>query len=122
MVLDDEDVVRESFVDYFEDNLWDAIQANSGEEALAQLKDGSPDAAIVDVRLGGMDGHSFIREAYNQKKNMVFVVCTGSPEYSLPENFKNLPRVSNRLFKKPVTDLKEIEDEILSLIQIIDKN
>lgn len=63
LILDDEPAVRQSFMDYFEDRLWFPVQAGSGEEALALLMQERQMAAIVDVRLPGMDGNDFIRSA-----------------------------------------------------------
>ncbi len=116
LLVDDETFIRQSFADYFEDQLWQVFQAESGEHALEILENESPDGAIVDIRMGGMDGNSFIREACKIKSNMGFIICTGSPEYDVPMDLKKLPCVSNHLFKKPVTNMVEIETVLLQLI------
>ncbi len=94
LILDDEQAVRQSFVDYFEDKLWLPVQAESGELALELLKEQSVAAAIVDMRLPGMDGNSFIREACRRGHSMAFVICTGSPEYHVPDDMLARPCVS----------------------------
>ncbi len=116
LILDDEQAVRDSFTDYFEDRLWRPVQAESAEEALELLETESPDAAIVDVRLPGMDGNDFIRKACLKSPNTAFVICTGSPEYVVLSDLLGLPRVSGRLFKKPVARMAELEEEILRVI------
>ncbi len=116
LIIDDEQAVRNSFDDYFEDRLWRPVQAGSAEEALNLLKNESLDAAIVDVRLPGMDGNDFIRNAHLLTTMTVFVICTGSPEYLVPQDLMEVPCVSNRLFKKPVTKMIELEKEILRMI------
>lgn len=121
LILDDDQAVRESFVDYFEDCLWQTIQAGSAEEALKILEIESPLAALVDIRLPGMDGNEFIRKASRQKPEMAFVVCTGSPEYVVPPDLLELPCVSSRLFKKPVTGLIDLENELIRIIDSIQK-
>ncbi|MCB1881979.1 MAG: response regulator [Chromatiaceae bacterium] len=118
LILDDEPAVRQSFMDYFEDRLWSAVQAGSGEAALALLEQEQQMAAIVDVRLPGMDGNDFIRSASLHYPAMGFVVCTGSPEYHLPPDLQDLANVSNRIFKKPIHDLMELECEVLRLVEI----
>ena len=120
LIIDDEHFVRQSFLDYFQDRLWDVIGAESGEEALAILEKESPHCAIVDIRLGGMDGNAFIREAYLKRTKMAFVICTGSPEYDIPADVRKLPGVSDRVFKKPVANLADLEEEILRLIAEIE--
>ena len=122
LIVDDEESIRQSFVDYFEDRLWRTLQGESGEQALELLGTESPDGAIVDIRLGGMDGNAFIRAAHGKKPNMVFVICTGSPLYIVPDDLLSLPSVSKHLFKKPVSDITEMETELLRLIASQNKN
>ncbi|MCP4692869.1 MAG: response regulator [Desulfobacterales bacterium] len=117
LIVDDEPFIRQSFADYFEDHLWRPVQAESGERALELMEKESPAGAIVDIRMGGMDGNSFIREAVEKNTKMVFVICTGSPEYDVPPDLKKLPCVSDQLFRKPVTDMDELEKEFLRTIE-----
>jgi len=118
LILDDESNVRQSFFDYFEDQQWHPIMAQSGEEALQMVDEQRPDAAIVDVRLPGMNGNDFIRAALKLHDSMVFVICSGSPEYLVPEDLKILPNVSSKLVKKPVPQLSILEDQIVSLLSL----
>ena len=99
---------------------WGAIGAVSGEEALAILETESPQGAIVDIRLGGMDGKAFIREAYRKQPKMAFVICTGSPEYDIPADVRKLPGISDRVFTKPVANLADLEEDLLRLITKIE--
>ena len=117
LIVDDEKFIRQSFADYFEDNLWRILQAKSGEQALEFFNIESPDCAIVDIRLGGMDGNVFIREAIKKKPNMVFIICTGSPEYHIPQDLQKLPCISKYIFRKPVNNLSEMEEELQRLLQ-----
>ncbi len=121
LILDDERIVRDSFSDYFQDRLWRPVQAESAERALKLLEAESPAAAVVDVRLSGMDGDAFIREARVKKPGMAFVICTGSPEYGIPDDLLGLPQVSNRLFRKPVISLADMEKDLLRVIERIKK-
>ena len=121
LILDDEQAVRESFADYFEDRMWRPLQAASGEKALALLEKEPLDAVIVDIRLGGMDGNTFIRKAYVKKKKTAFVICTGSPEYDIPATLLKLPNVSAQVHRKPLNNLGELEKDLLRLIAILQK-
>ena len=122
LIVDDEEYIRQSFFDYFEDRLWYPLTAQSGEEALEILARTSPRCAIVDIRLGGMDGDAFIREASRKKSQTVFVICTGSPEYDIPVDVRALPNVSDRVFIKPVIDMAGLEKELLRLIKPNEKD
>lgn len=119
LFVDDELYIRQSFADYFEDNNWHTLQAESGEKALELLKNESPDGAVVDIRMGGMDGDVFIRKALESKSEMGFIICTGSPEYNIPEDLLTQPSVSASLFRKPVTNMEELEQELLRIIETL---
>jgi len=120
LIVDDEASVRQSFYDYFEDRLWRPLEAKSGEQALKILEKELPHGVIVDIRMGGMDGNTFIREAVLKKPKTAFVICTGSPEYDIPADLVKLPGVSNHIFKKPVTDMIKLEEDLLRLITDIE--
>ncbi len=117
LVVDDEPIIRNSFMDYFEDHEWNTLEADSGESAHELIKTMTPDAVIVDVRMSGMDGNTFIRQAYESTRNTVFFISTGSPEYEIPPDLKKLPRVSDNLFKKPIQDLSALEKDVIFFIE-----
>ena len=115
LILDDNDGVRVSMVDYFEDRGWSPLAASNAKEALELLKTHRPAAALVDIRLGAMTGDAFIRKAHGQSPYTVFVICTGSPDFELPPDLITLPQVSGNYFVKPVK-LSVLEEEIQKLI------
>lgn len=117
LIVDDEMFVRQSLADYFEDRLWCTIEAESGEQALEILDRESPDGVIVDIRLGGMDGDTFIREAYKKKTTMAFVICTGSPEYNVPKDLLERTGVHDQIFRKPIKNMGEVEQVLSQMIE-----
>lgn len=121
LIIDDEPFIRQSLVDYFEDNLFRTLQAESCEEAMKLLDRESPDGAVVDIRLKGIDGDAFIRKARLKHPKIAFVISTGSPEYKIPPDLHELTCVSNHLFRKPVTNMDELKNEILRIITKIDE-
>ena len=121
LIVDDEKSVRQSLTDYFEDSQFRVIQADSGEKALEILLDETPEGALVDVRMGGMDGHSFVRKALIISPETAFIFCTGSPDYNIPPDLKKSPHVSEILYKKPVTNLSKLKNELLKLISKIER-
>lgn len=122
LVLDDEKVVRESLVDYFEDSGWRVLPAVSAELGLEILGRERVDGALVDMRLPGMSGDAFIREAHRLRPGMAFVVVTGSPELcpsgGSRELAEGLPGTSGRIFEKPIQDLEELETELWRQIEL----
>ncbi len=116
LFVDDETYIRQSFADYFEDKQWLTLQADSGERGLEILEKEVPQCAVVDIRMGGIDGNAFIRAALKKMPHLVFVICTGSPEYDIPEDLSKHPNVSEHLFRKPVTDMLRLEAVIIKLL------
>ena len=116
LILDDEDAVRESLCDHFEDHGFRPLSAHNGEAAMELLGVESPDAAIVDIRMVGMTGDEFIHQACTQQPGCAFVIYTGSPGYGIPDSLHTLERVSPIVFQKPVTDLGLLRREILRMV------
>jgi two-component system, NtrC family, response regulator AtoC len=56
LVADDEPVIRRVLTSLLEDAGYDVLAVASGEEAVDQATSFDPDLALLDLRLGGMDG------------------------------------------------------------------
>lgn len=113
LILDDDEVVRDSLKAYFEDRGWKVFAVHSAEAAIELLRKETPDCAVVDIRLPGMNGNSFLLEIKETHPEMACVICTGSPQYHQPEEVLRMSQVSKRVFSKPVSDLQILENEII---------
>lgn len=114
LILDDDDAVRESLAHFLEDRGWQVSPAESAEQALQLLTESVPECAIVDIRLPGIDGNEFLRIVNRRYPNLACVICTGSPEYSTPEDILAFDQVSTTIFTKPVRNLGDIEYALLT--------
>ncbi len=112
LIIDDDEAIRLSFSDYFEDQGAAIRVAVSGEEALATMQSFAAQVAIVDIRMGGMSGDDFIRQAIEEFPGCCFIVCTGSPDYGAPIDLVRHPRVYHSIFTKPVTDLGQLKQAV----------
>lgn len=117
MIVEDEENVRSSLISFFEDLNFKIFYAENGEDALNVLNCNSINAVIVDVRLPGMDGTEFVKKAVDINDYTIFIFHTGSPEFVFPENLSDNKRVSKRVFYKPVLNLSELNDKIVSMIE-----
>lgn len=116
LIVDDDDAIRFSFSDYFEDQGLDVRVAMSGEEALEVLEDFDAQVAIVDIRMGGISGDEFIRQAIVRYPYCRYIICTGSPDYGAPTDLVNLQNVHRSIFSKPVTDLMVLKEAVIGMI------
>lgn len=112
LILDDDDAVRESFQYYFEDLGWDVRVAETAEIALEVVEQDPPGGVVVDIRLPGMDGNSFITELEKTHPDIACVICTGSPKYQPPESVVARPQVFGQIFAKPVRDLRQLAESL----------
>ena len=76
LVIDDENGIRWALKHRLAKGGHQVITAENGEEGL-KLLDANPDVALVDVKMPGMDGFSFIREARRIKPSLSCIAMTG---------------------------------------------
>jgi DNA-binding response OmpR family regulator len=112
LILDDEESIRQSIAAYMEDSGYVVFQASSAEEALEIIRANTVDEAVVDIRLPGMDGNSFMIEAKKILPDIKFVVHTGSADYVPPPEIRALGITSDRILIKPASDLKVLRDRL----------
>jgi len=115
LVIDDEELIRFNLVSYLEDEAFEVIEAGSAEEALQILKESTPDVSIVDQRLPGMDGNSFILQASQINPSMRFVIHTGSLEYEIPNRLRNIGINEQHVIHKPLYDMQLLVERISQL-------
>ena len=117
LVVDDDEFVRLNLVVFLEDEGFEVLSAPNGEEALKILKQETVDAAVVDMRLPGMDGNTFILKANLLNPRTRFVIHTGSINYSLPESLKNIGIKPEQVFLKPVAEMGLLSEAVISIIK-----
>lgn len=117
LVVDDEESIRRNLRIYLEDEGFEVSGAESGERALEMLTEKTFDAAIVDMRLPGMDGNSFIERAHELDPQLGFLVFTGSVGYQLPKRLAGTGMEESRVFMKPQSDLTPLVKELTGLLE-----
>lgn len=79
LVVEDEAVVRESYLRSLAGINYSVRTALDGEEALRLMKDEPFDVVLVDIRMPGMDGIALLREIKERWPESEVVVITGYP-------------------------------------------
>jgi len=85
LIVDDEPAVRKSLAIYLEDAGYVVAMAARGEEAEELLEQDTPDVAIVDPRLPGMSGETFILRAHARYPEVRFLIFTGAVGFDLSD-------------------------------------
>jgi len=117
LVLDDEASIRESLTDFLEDFNFSVRSAETAEDALNVISRDPCEVAIVDLRLPGMDGNSFILQANKICPKTRYIVHTGSVNYHLSAAVRAIGVSSDYVFLKPVPDLMHFVATIHKLLE-----
>ncbi|MBN2530873.1 MAG: response regulator [Deltaproteobacteria bacterium] len=115
LVLDDELSIRESLSDFLEDFDFQVNSAETAESALEILKNKEIDVAIVDMRLPGIDGNSFIVQAHTLSPGTKFIIHTGSVNYHMTQEVRKVGVMEDFVFLKPIGNLMTFVDAIQRL-------
>ncbi len=84
LIVEDEAVSRKALAHILRLHGHQTRAAESGEQAMAMLHDGSvPDAAIVDINLPGMSGFEFARRLRREHPLVPCVFVTANDEASI---------------------------------------
>ncbi len=117
LIVDDEDAVQMNLVAYLEDEGFSVLTAHSGEEGLEVVNNNQVDCVIVDMRLPGMDGNSFIALAHKLRPDLRFIIHTGSLTYMLPGWMKDVGIGNEHVFLKPVINMNAMMQRIHEVIK-----
>lgn len=117
LIVDDDELVRETLASLFEDHGVEVFTAASAEDALRIVETSSIHVAVVDMRLPGIDGNECILLAHSLNRNLRFLILTGLGGYALPAGLQALGLSQALVFRKPLTDMKRLLDAALLLGQ-----
>lgn len=115
LILDDDPAVRYSLGCYLEDTGFDVRVAPNADEATRLLDQCPSDVAIVDLRLPGTDGESFIHAIHARHPALRFIIHTGSAAYDLPQSLRRIGMSPDHVFRKPAADLALLAQAIAML-------
>ena len=114
LIVDDEEMIRETLSDYMTDMGFVTRTSSSGEEALTILESESFTHATVDMRLGGMSGFDFIVKAHRIREGIKFLIFTGACDFTIPDEVIMLGITERQVYRKPVR-LAEIYHALIEL-------
>jgi DNA-binding NtrC family response regulator len=79
LVVDDEEVTRATFNDYFKELGYDVVIADGGEDALKKFIPGRFDCVISDLVMPNIDGMALLKNIKYQDPKIMFLMITGYP-------------------------------------------
>jgi DNA-binding NtrC family response regulator len=77
LIVDDEEIVRQTIGDYLSQAGLVVEVANDGQSGLERIKASDYDLALIDLRMPGIDGITLLREIREVKPDLSVVIITG---------------------------------------------
>ena len=102
LIVDDEETILFNLISFFEDEGYVVHGAKSGEDGLEMLQKHQIDLAVVDMRLPGIDGNTFIKRAQQMFPALRYIIHTGSTDYTIPKVLTELGLTADQVLFKPV--------------------
>jgi len=90
------------------------VEAESGDAALARLGESTPDIALLDMRLPGMDGIQILQKMREKEKDLPIIMVTGYGNTELAE--QALKMGADHYLSKPFHN-KELIDVIKQILE-----
>jgi len=90
LVVDDVDLIKDVFIDYFQDSPYKVFTANNGEEALSIAIVEHPDIIFMDLNLSGTDGRKVTEQLRQMAETVSIPVVVMTGEMLEEEDFRPL--------------------------------
>ncbi len=117
LIVDDEEAIRFSLKLFLEDFGWQVFEAADPDEALEQLKRQEIPLALIDIRLAGKSGNRLIVDALGLQPRLKVLIHTGSIDYSVPEELRQLGLSDDCIVRKPQPDLMAFEKRLAQALE-----
>jgi len=114
LVIDDEESVREAFVEYLRLTGHEVVEAEDGAAGLARLQAGTFDCVLTDLGMPGMTGWEVARAIRAGFPTLPIILLTGWGNQVAPE--AEAGRLVDRILRKPIP-LQELAETIGELVE-----
>ncbi len=76
LIVDDEKVMRESLVEWLQEDGFGVAAAESGMEALQRMDQIEPVVLVADIKMPGMDGITLVRKVRERRPELPIIMIT----------------------------------------------
>ena len=110
LVIDDEDIVRDSISTYLEDSGFVVHQAKDGKEGLERFRKVAPNVVLLDLRMPRMDGLEVLASIAEELDQVPVIVVTGAGV--LQDAVAALRLGAFDFVTKPIVDMAVLEHAV----------
>jgi DNA-binding NtrC family response regulator len=108
LLVEDETIVRESLRDWLTEDGYDVECVDTGEEALARIKQEDFGVVVLDLRLPGVDGLQVFEQAKELKPETKGVIITAYPSKETLDEARRLGLVDYLVKPFKISDLEKL--------------
>jgi signal transduction histidine kinase/DNA-binding response OmpR family regulator len=90
LVVDDVDLIKDVFIDFFQDSPYRVVTANNGEETLALVRQEQPGLIFMDLNLGGSNGRAVTEQLRHLPETATVPVIVMTGDMLEEEDYKPL--------------------------------
>jgi len=115
LVIDDEDIIRDSVSTYLEDSGFIVDQAPDGKQGLQRFRETEPDVVLLDLRMPRMDGLEVLEAVSGKLEQVPVIVVTGAGV--LQDAVSALRLGAFDFVTKPIVDMAVLEHAVMRAIE-----
>jgi CheY-like chemotaxis protein len=112
LLVDDDEIMRESVRRVLEQEQWEVIGASNGRFALEKLAESSPDVILLDLMMPEMDGFEFLLEMRQRPEWRDIPVLVLTAKDLTAEDQKQLNGYVERVMRKNASELGQLLFEL----------
>jgi signal transduction histidine kinase/CheY-like chemotaxis protein len=116
LLVDDDEIMRESVRRVLEQEKWEVAGASNGRVALQQLADSCPDVIVLDLMMPEMDGFEFLVEMRQRPEWRDIPVLVLTAKDLSVEDQKQLNGYVERVMQKNASELGELLRELARML------
>lgn len=137
LIVEDEAIIRQGLKVLLEKVMggFQVIEAKSGEEGVLIFHQRMPHLIITDIRMGGMDGLTFISKVRQISNDVPIIILSGHSDFEYartamrfgitdyllkPINRVELSETISNIFKETKTDSTNVSKQFQDILQFID--
>lgn len=118
LIVDDEEVMRDSLKDWLTSGGYEVETAEAGEEALKAMEVKDYDITILDQRLPGIDGIQVLKEAKAKRPHLKGIIMTAYPSAQKADEAKKEGAVDYLSKPLNMNELEKLIRDTLGPVQL----
>lgn len=115
LIIDDEELIHETLHDFLADYGFKVGVAETGNDALMQLRATNYQFALVDMTLPDMSGEELILKLHAEGIKTILVIHTGHINYTISDKLKNIGLSNAHIIHKPILDFEILLEKLKEL-------